>query len=224
MRTTLTSRHAGIRPLLLAGTMVMAAMSLANGRARAQQEASYPSPQVSVRLVDYEPASVIAAEGLERFLAERLVVEYGSVSEERTAPSDEKGWVIHSLLVDRDGRAIGGCRSEPVSVVRKKPGRTTYLCRAGSLARPLGKARLVLGDARYVDGKPVNLGLWLPGYAKGGDLTLGAVAIPTALADACDAAEGWPCRWTESELEAAMQSVESKTLVLSLKYPIEHGI
>ena len=199
-----TSRLIRTALLVVAGFLVVSPST-----AQAQEESkddelkSVPIYEgyMEVRLSrDAEPGTLIATNELEKFLGKTIQVHHKARD---TWPTR---FVLLTLLVTPSGKTIGKCISEPATLVPEEPMRFPRLCREGSLTRGLnevGVETLTIEKAQWIDGKPVNLGLWAREYLDKSSLGLSIIVTP--------------------EKDYDGESVGSGTFLMSLKYPIEHG-
>jgi len=157
---------------------------------------------VEVRLSkDARSTTLIVTRELEEFLSKAIQVHYKNSD---TWPTH---FVLQTLLVTPSGKTIGQCTSKAVALVPGKPGRFPDVCFQGSLTKglnELGVETLTVEETQWVDGKPVNLGLWARENLDESSFVLSVEAVP--------------------ENPRVAEIVEGGTLLLALKYPIEHGV
>jgi hypothetical protein len=150
---------------------------------------------------DVEPGTLITSRELEEFLGKTITVRHKASEEYSTR------YVLRTLLVSSSGRTIGQCTSGAAALQEGVPMTFPDVCKDGSLTRGLdefGVETLTIENTEWVDGKPVNMGLWAPKNLDKSSLGLSIVVAPEK-----DDGEGARLR--------------SGTLLITLKYPIEHG-
>jgi len=149
---------------------------------------------------DVEPGTLIVSRELEKFLGKTIQVHHKASD---TWPTH---FVLRTLLVSPSGRTIGQCISEPAALVPGEPMSFPDVCMDGSLLKglkELGVETLTIEKTRWVDGKPVNLGLWARENLDKSSIGISIIVTPEKASDG--------------------ENTGSGTFLMALKYPIEHG-
>jgi hypothetical protein len=116
-------------------------------------------------------------------------------------------YVLQTLLVTPSGRTIGQCISGSATIMPGEPMSFPVVCLEGSLTETLHKAgveTLTVEKIQWIDGRPVNMGLWARENLDKSSLALSIVVTTERHPDGEIAGGG--------------------TLVMKLSYPPEHGI
>ena len=150
---------------------------------------------------DAEPGTLIITKEFEKFLGKTIQVHHEAI----TVGSER--YVLRTLLVTPSGKTIGQCTSETAELTPGELMVFPEICSDGSLTEALHEAgveTLTIEKALWVEGKPVNMGLWARENLDKSSLALSIVVTPETARDGEIAPGG--------------------LLVMTLKYPIEHGI
>jgi len=150
---------------------------------------------------DAGPGTLIITNELEEFLGKTIQVHHEAI----TAGSER--YVLRTLLVTPSGKTIGQCTSETAELTPGELMVFPEMCpHEGSLTKGLNEAgveTLTIEKAQWVEGKPVNIGLWARENLDRSSLALSIVVTPETARDGEIAGGG--------------------TLLITLKYPVEHG-
>jgi hypothetical protein len=151
-----------------------------------------------------EQKQLIPGEDLGRVLARGLEGTYRTKDPARFAVK------LNAFLLDREGRVVSQCESNPVSIPPNARLSGNELFEAGWSSNcflagenPVdGRVEFETVGTRSVDGRPVNLGLWAREQTKA-DFVAAVALMP---ADS-----------------GALRMVQGGGFAVALKYPIEHG-
>lgn len=104
-----------------------------------------------------EPETLIRSREFEEFLGKMIEVRHKALD------AFPVRYVLQTILVTQSGSTMGQCTSGSANLIPGEPMSFPDVCFEGSLTKGLHEAgveTLTIEKTQWVDGKPVNMGLW----------------------------------------------------------------